>query len=137
MTVKKTTETEKKTTRTTKEKHTVGKNRKGREKTIGLDVNPPEKKCEDLKCPWHGKISVRGRAFKGIVRSAKSHSTAIVEWGYHYYFPKYERYERRKSRVVAHNPPCIRAREGDHVMIAECRPISKIKHFVVVGMIKK
>lgn len=106
-------------------------------KTIGLEITPPEKTCEDIRCPWHGKISIRGRAFKGVVTSAKAHATAVVEWGYHHYFPKYERYERRKSRVIAHNPPCIRARDGDEVMIAECRPLSKTKHFVVVGLLKK
>ncbi len=122
------------------EKSSVEKiERKGKKrvKTIGLEINPPEKTCEDIRCPWHGKISIRGRAFKGVVKSAKAHATAVVEWGYHHYFPKYERYERRKSRVMAHNPPCIHAREGDEVMIAGCRPLSKTKHFVVVGILKK
>jgi small subunit ribosomal protein S17 len=113
------------------------KEKKKRMKTIGLEINPPEKTCEDIRCPWHGKISIRGRAFKGIVKSTKAHATAVVEWGYHHYFQKYERYERRKSRVTAHNPPCIRARDGDEVIIAECRPLSKTKHFIVVGIIKK
>lgn len=106
-------------------------------KTIGLDISPPEKECEDYRCPWHGRISIRGRAFKAVVISAKAHQTAVVEWGYHHYYPKYERYERRKSRVTAYNPDCIHAREGDQVMIAECRPLSKTKHFVVVGLLKK
>ncbi|UCD07792.1 MAG: 30S ribosomal protein S17 [Candidatus Aenigmatarchaeota archaeon] len=113
------------------------KEKKKRVKTIGLEINPPEKTCEDIRCPWHGKISIRDRAFKGVVKSVKAHATAVVEWGYHHYFPKYERYERRKSRVMAHNPPCIHAREGDEVMIAGCRSLSKTKHFVVVGILKK
>ena len=102
-------------------------------KTIGIDVKAPEKGCEDPKCAWHGRISVRGRVFTGIVRSAKSHNTVVVEWGYHKLIPKYERYERRKTRVTAHNPPCMHAREGDRVMIAECRPLSKTKSFIVVS----
>lgn len=124
--------TEKKVTRkeTRKEKREKGK-------TIGLDVKAPEKTCDDYRCPWHGKIAIRGRAFKALVKSSKSHSTAVVEWGYHYYFPKYERYERRRSRVIVHNPPCIHAREGDEVMIAECRPLSKTKKFIIVGLLKK
>jgi len=36
------------------------------------------------------------------------------------------------SRITAHNPPCIGAKTGDKVKIAECRPISKTKSFVVV-----
>ena len=101
--------------------------------TIGIDVKPPEANCEDEKCAWHGKIAIRGRVFKGQIRSAKSHNTAIVEWDYHRLRQKYERYERRKSRITVHNPPCMHAREGDNVVIAECRPISKTKSFVIVA----
>ena len=102
-------------------------------KAIGLDIKPPKAECNDDKCPWHGKLSVRGKVFLGRVRSSKSKNTVIVDWGYHKYIKKYERYERRRSRVSAHNPDCIRAREGDRVTIAECRPISKTKSFVVVS----
>ena len=105
-------------------------------KTIGIGIKPPEKVCSDPKCAWHGKISVRGKVFNGVVRSAKAHKTVVVEWGYHRFVRKYDRYERRKSRVVAHNPPCMHAREGDRVVIAECRPLSKTKHFIVVGFEK-
>nr|AJS12927.1 30S ribosomal protein S17, small subunit ribosomal protein S17 [uncultured archaeon] len=42
------------------------------------------------------------------------------------------RYERRKSRIPSHSPPCVGAKEGDHVKIAECRPLSKTVSFVVV-----
>ena len=102
-------------------------------KNIGFDVKPPEGECEDLKCAWHGRLPIRGRAFEGNVKSAKSRDTAIVEWGYHKFIKKFERQERRKSRVSAHNPKCIRAREGDRVVIAECRPLSKTKKFVIIG----
>jgi small subunit ribosomal protein S17 len=106
-------------------------------KTIGLDVAPPEKACGDTNCPWHGSLPIRGRVFRGLVRSAKAHNTVVVEWGYHRFSPKYERYERRKSSVVAHNPPCMHAREDNEVIVAECRPISKTKSFVVVGIVGK
>ena len=39
---------------------------------------------------------------------------------------------RMNSRITAHNPPCIDAKTGDKVKIAECRPLSKTKNFVVV-----
>jgi small subunit ribosomal protein S17 len=102
-------------------------------KSIGLDVKPPEKECKDTMCPWHGQLALRGKVVTGTVKSAKSQNTVVVQWGYHTYISKYERYERRKSRVSAHNPPCIHAREGDSVIIVECRPMSKTKKFVVVG----
>lgn len=100
---------------------------------IGIGVSGPPERCEDVNCPWHGKLPVRGRVFGCVVRSTKAHLTAIVERSYHHRIPKYQRYERRRSRIVAHNPACIAAREGDHVIIAECRPLSKTKYFVIVS----
>jgi small subunit ribosomal protein S17 len=101
-------------------------------RNIGIDVKPPEKECDDKLCPFHGSLSIRGKILEGIVVSAKSSKTAIVERHYLHYVPKYERYERRKSRIAVHNPPCINAKEGDKVKIAECRPLSKTKHFVII-----
>ncbi len=101
---------------------------------IGLDVSPPKDNCTDSKCPWHGALPVRGRSFSGVVKSSKAIGTVVVEWTYNLYYPKYERYARKKSSVSAHNPKCIHAKEGDKVIIAECRPISKTKGFVVVGL---
>ncbi len=99
----------------------------------GLGLKGPEKTCEDRNCPWHGQLAVRGRVFECTVMSTKTHLSAIVERSYHQLMPKYQRYERRKSKIVAHNPLCIAAKYGDTVVIAECRPISKTKHFVVVS----
>jgi len=103
-------------------------------KDIGIGLEQPKEECDDPKCAWHGKLSVRGRIFRGKVKSTKSHNTAIVEWGYDRLVRKYQRYERRKSRVTAHNPPCMKAREGESVVIAECRPLSKTKSFVIVNV---
>ena len=102
-------------------------------KTIGVDVQPPKEDCGSVSCAWHGTVSVRGRVFRGVVRHAKTKNTAMVEWGYHKLIPKYERYERRKTRVTAHNPDCIKAKEGDVVVVGECRPISKTKSFIILS----
>jgi len=102
-------------------------------KSIGVDVKAPETKCNDEKCAWHGKLPVRGKIIKGHVTSAKAKDTAVVMWRHDRFVTKYESFERRKSSVIAHNPPCIKAREGDEVVIAECRPISKTKSFVIVS----
>ena len=66
------------------------------------------------------------------MKVAKSSRTAIVRWGFTRYVRKFERYERRSSRVTAHNPACIRAKEGDKVVIEECRPLSKDKRWKVL-----
>lgn len=99
---------------------------------IGLDVQPPEGSCEDGNCPWHGTLPVRGTQLSGIVVSAKMQGTVVVEREHLKYLPKYERYEKRSSKYLAHAPPCMQAKAGDEVGIMECRPLSKRVSFVVV-----
>ncbi len=38
----------------------------------------------------------------------------------------------KKTKVTAHNPEIINANIGDKAIIAECKPLSKTKNFVVV-----
>lgn len=106
-------------------------------RNIGIDAKPPKKVCSDPKCCWHGNLSIRGNLIEGTVVSARSPKTVVVERHYLHYLPKYERYERRHSRISAHNPECINAKEGDRVKIAECRPLSKTKAFVVVEKLER
>ncbi|MFQ6074896.1 MAG: 30S ribosomal protein S17 [Candidatus Bathyarchaeia archaeon] len=101
-------------------------------RNIGIPVSPPKRSCEDSNCPFHGTLPVRGRVIEGVVISDRMKGTVTVRRDYHYYVPKYMRYERRHSHISAHNPPCIDAGEGDKVKIAECRPLSKSVAFVVV-----
>ena len=76
-------------------------------------------------------IKTRGRTFTGVVVEAKMQATATVEWPRRKYVTKYERYEKSKTRVKAHNPAGIDAKKGDIVKLVECRPISKTKHFII------
>ena len=99
---------------------------------IGIDVTPPKATCNDPKCPFHGNLKIRGKILQGLVVSTRAQKTAIIERNYLHYVPKYERYEKRKSRIPAHNPSCINAKKGDTVRIAECRPLSKTKSFVII-----
>ena len=98
---------------------------------IGLEAKKPGELCNSEKCPWHGHLKIRGRIFTGKVVSCKPSNTVIVSLNYYKYVPKYERYERRKTKIESHNPKCIDAKEGDIVKIGECRPVSKSKRFVV------
>ena len=106
--------------------------KKAEARNIGIQVKAPTEICEDVNCPFHGRLPVRGNVIKGKVVSARAQKTVIVEKQYQHYIPKYESYERRHSRIAAYNPTCISAKEGDTVTIAECRPLSKTKAFVVV-----
>lgn len=82
-------------------------------------------------------IATRGKTFEGTVVSAKMQKTVVVEWEGRRYIPKYERYEKTRTRVSAHNPDEIKAQEGDRVEIKETRPLSKTKHFLVTKVISK
>src|SRR3989304_5619071 len=101
-------------------------------KNIGIKVAKPAGKCDDDNCPFHGKLKCRGRTFVGTIISAKMQKTATVSWERRHFLKKYERYEKRKSKVKAHNPACINAHEGDIVKIMECRPLSKTKNFTII-----
>jgi len=103
---------------------------------IGIKVNPPKKKCSDLHCPFHGKIKPRGRMFLGDVLKVNVHKTAVVGWTRSLYLPKYERYEKRRTKLNVHKPDCIDVKIGDKVKIMETRPISKMKNFVIIEVLK-
>jgi small subunit ribosomal protein S17 len=104
-------------------------------KDIGLDVKAPDKECNDVDCPFHGNLPVRGQVFTGLVVSSKMSATVVVKRTFEKLVTKYERYQKRQSKLHAHNPPCIDAKEGDIVKVAECRPLSKTKTFVVVEVV--
>ncbi|MBU0980685.1 MAG: 30S ribosomal protein S17 [Nanoarchaeota archaeon] len=80
-------------------------------------------------------IKLRGRVFTGTVLKAKVHKSAVVTWSRKKLIKKYERYEKRRTKVNVHNP--IEAKEGDLVKISECRPLSKTKHFVITEIMGK
>ncbi|HIH36770.1 MAG TPA: 30S ribosomal protein S17 [Methanocellales archaeon] len=102
---------------------------------IGLNVTIPEKECDDPNCPFHGILPVRGQILEGRVVSSKVKKTAVVQREFTKKSLKYLRQEKRQSKISAHNPPCIAAKEGDTVKIVECRPLSKTKSFVIIQVI--
>lgn len=106
-------------------------------KNIGIDVKPSKKTCKDKKCMFHGKIKARGKTFVGTVIASKMQKTATIEWARKVTLPKYERYAKKRTKIKAHNPDCIKAGEGDIVKIAECRPLSKTVNFVIVENLGK
>ena len=105
-------------------------------RNIGISVKAPSKSCEDEKCPFHGNLSLRGNVMQGKVVSTRAEKTAVIERNYQHFLPKFERYERRHSRLMAYKPECMDVKEGDIVTIAECRPLSTTKAFVVIEKVK-
>jgi|TARA_Y100000310_G_C20685603_1_gene818726 small subunit ribosomal protein S17 len=91
-----------------------------------------EEKCTDKNCPKHGTVSKRGFKLEGIIVSDKMKKSAVVEISRVRKVQKFKRYEKRRTKIHAHNSACIDARKGDSVVIQECKPISKTKSFVVI-----
>ena len=94
--------------------------------------------CNDKFCPTHGKLSVRGRSFKGKVIK-KFPKRVVIEFERTVYIKKYERYSKRKTKLHARLPECLfpEIQLGDYIEIMECRPISKIVNFVVIKKMTK
>jgi small subunit ribosomal protein S17 len=77
-------------------------------------------------------LSTRGRVFTGVVISNKMSKTATIEWEKRSYIPKYERYEKKRTRIHAHIPEGMIVSLGDTVKVMETRPISKTKTTLVI-----
>ncbi len=106
-------------------------------KNIGINVKAPTKTCNDKNCPFHGDLKVHGRQIVATVISLKSRKTAKVQWKEIVKLPKYERSYYETRTLLVHKPSCIDVEVGDVVKIMETRPISKLKHFVIVEVEKK
>ena len=103
-------------------------------RNIGLPVKELTKKPvenEDNN-PFNGSLSIRGKIFEGIVINAKAKGTVVIERESLIDFTKFKRFGRSKNKIHAHVPSNLDIQEGDHVIAAECRPISKSVSFVVV-----
>lgn len=94
--------------------------------------------CRDFACPLHGNISLRGRTFKGKVIK-KFPKRIVIEFERTVFIKKYERYSKRKTKLHARFSNCMtkNIEVGDYVEIKECRPISKIIHFVFINKLNE
>lgn len=100
-------------------------------------LNPPQEACSDPKCPWHGHLKVRGNLLEGRVYKARASKMVVIERDYLVYVRKFRRYEKRRSRIHAYLPPCIKVSPGDTVLIGETRPLAKSVAWVVLGAIRR
>jgi len=103
-------------------------------RNIGLPVKELKKKPvkNENNNPFNGSLSIRGKIFEGIVINAKAKGTVVVERESLIDFTKFKRFGRSKNKIHAHVPSNLDVQEGDYVVAAECRPISKSVSFVVV-----
>ncbi len=101
------------------------------------NVEIAEAVCKDKDCHVHGNLKVRGRTFEGKVIK-KFHKRIAIEFERMIYVKKYERYKKSKTKIHARLPVCMEKEinVGDLIKVQECRPLSKIIHFVVIEKIK-
>jgi len=104
------------------------------------ETKTEEVNCKDRLCPTHGKnpLKLRGKIFTGTVVK-KLPGRATIEFERILKINKYERYEKRKTKLQARLPDCMSesVNVGDLIEIAETRPISKTIHTVVTKVIKE
>lgn len=72
------------------------------------------------------------RQIKGIVVGTGMKKTAVVEVSRFTMHPKYKKYVKSSRRFKVHDEK-NECKIGDTVLIEETRPISKEKHFKIVG----
>ncbi|MFX1587601.1 MAG: 30S ribosomal protein S17 [Promethearchaeota archaeon] len=108
-------------------------------RNIGIPgVSPPKaKECNDKDCPFHGTTRIRGKITSGVVVSKKSRNTVVIRRNYVQFIKKYQRYERRNTRLACHLPDCLRneINLGDLIRVGESRKLSKTKAFIVLEKI--
>ncbi len=76
-------------------------------------------------------MSERRRTAIGVVKSAKMQKTVVVAIERLELHPKYKKYIRKRTKLYAHDEKadCV---EGDRVLVAETRPLSRLKRWRVV-----
>jgi small subunit ribosomal protein S17 len=71
------------------------------------------------------------RTVTGVVESAKMQKTVVVSVERLELHPKYKKYIRKRTKLYAHDEKA-ECREGDRVVLAETRPLSRLKRWRVV-----
>ncbi|MDO8623008.1 MAG: 30S ribosomal protein S17 [archaeon] len=83
------------------------------------------------------KVGTRGRIFEGTVIK-KFPKRVAIEFERMIYVRKYERYSKSRTKIHARLPIKIEdeINVGDYIQVQECRPLSKIIHFIVIKKIR-
>jgi small subunit ribosomal protein S17 len=83
------------------------------------------------------RIGTRGKVFQGTVIK-KFPKRVVIEFERMIYVKKYERYTKTKTKIHARLPEIMEKEInlGDLIKVQECRPLSKIIHFMVIEKIK-
>lgn len=81
------------------------------------------------------QINKTGKTFIGQVVSDKMTNTIAVELEYTRRHPLYKKIVSKNKKIYAENN--LSAKSGDTVKVRETRPLSRLKRFTTVEIIKK
>ncbi len=82
------------------------------------------------------KVSDRSPRRVGVVQADTRDKSRKVSIPFIVRHPKYGKYMRRRTVLHVHDEENV-SRVGDRVEIAECRPVSKTKSWVLVRVVQK
>ena len=80
-------------------------------------------------------INKTGKTFVGEVVSDKMTNTVVIELEYTSRHPLYKKIVSKNKKIYAENN--LSAKIGDIVKVRETRPLSKLKRFTTVEIVKK
>ena len=107
------------------------------EKKKKTESKMQKKKKENLVETLEKTVMSRGRTFEGKVIK-KFSKRVVIEFEKMIYVSKYERYAKSRTKIHARLPQLLEKEInlGDLIQVRECRPLSKIIHFIVIKKIK-
>lgn len=76
-----------------------------------------------------------GKTFTGVVVSDKMANTIVVSLSYTFRHPLYKKIVKKNKKIYAENN--LSAQVGDTVTVRETRPLSKLKRFTTIEILKK
>lgn len=76
----------------------------------------------------------KGKTFTGTVVSDKMTNTIVVSLSYTFRHPMYKKIVKKNKKIYSENN--LSAKTGDTVMVRETRPLSKLKRFTTVEILK-
>ena len=76
-----------------------------------------------------------GKTFTGIVVSDKMTNTLVITLEYKSRHPLYKKIMKKNKKIYSENN--LGAKTGDTVKVRETRPLSKLKRFTTVEIVKK
>jgi small subunit ribosomal protein S17 len=84
------------------------------------------------------RTGIRGvrKTFQGKVVSAKMDKTIVVQIERIVKHPLYEKYMKRRKKLYAHDEENT-AHEGDTVVVAESRPLSRLKRWQLRQIVER